>query len=118
MLMHHAYAQLNSIAWSRDMDNFSVNQNLATIGTNHTIQDVHERRFTCTVLAHKRMYLALTHREIDVIVGDNAGPCLADVTHFDRVGNGWFLYRFYHCAFLHMFSNSPVRTDLSRPVSS
>src|SRR5260370_3985931 len=48
------------------------------------VDDVHQRRLAGAVLADQRVDLARAHRQVDVVVGDDARPSLRDPTQVKR----------------------------------
>ena len=118
VLMHHTNFQANSITRPGDVRELPVDVNLTAIGVNKTVENVHQRSFTCAVLAHQGMDLALADLEIDMIVSNDAGPGLGDVTHLH---SKWYS-NLFSCShgrtFLHRRSPSlilfPVRRGYRR----
>jgi hypothetical protein len=53
------------------------------VGTLHAVQDLHQRRLACTVLAADRMDFALLDREVDVVIRNNTRKTLCDPNQFD-----------------------------------
>ncbi|GAC1470889.1 MAG: hypothetical protein PVSMB5_18980 [Ktedonobacteraceae bacterium] len=84
MLVDHTNAQTDSVAWATDLRNLPVNQNLATIGMDQAIEDIHERGFSGAIFAHQRVYLTLAYRQVHMVAGHNAGPGLIDIAHLHR----------------------------------
>src|SRR4029077_6808867 len=47
------------------------------------VNDVHQRRFAGAVLADQGVDLARAHGQVDVVVGDHAGPRLRDAAQVE-----------------------------------
>ena len=101
VLVHHTDFQANGIARTGYVCELAINVNLTAIRVNKTIENVHQRRFTCTILAYQSMNLAFTHLEIDMIVGNDAGPGFSDVAHLHCKRIGLLLGCSLKCAFQH-----------------
>ena len=118
VLMHHTNFQANSITRPGDVRELPVDVNLTAIGVNKTVENVHQRSFTCAVLAHQCMDLALADLEIDMIVSNDAGPGFSDVTHLHSKWYGNLFSCSHSRTFLHRRSPSlilfPVRRGYRR----
>src|SRR5216683_1440038 len=79
VLMHHTNMQPDSIAWPRDVRNLAIDQDFTTIGVNQSIEDIHQGSFAGSVFPNQCMNLTLTHLEIDMVVGNDTGPCFGKV---------------------------------------
>src|SRR5215469_420623 len=101
VLVHHTYFQMNGIAWPGYMRELPIDINLTTIRMNKTVENVHQRSFTGAILADQCVDLALTHLEIDMIVGNDAGPGFGDVTHLHSKWSGLLLVWSLKRTFLH-----------------
>ena len=88
MLVHHADAEPDGVARAGDVDGLPVDHDLARVGVNQAVQDVHKGRLARAVLAHKGMDLAMADAEVDVIVGEHARKLLGDAAHVDRERTG------------------------------
>jgi hypothetical protein len=65
--MHHTYTQANGIARAADTNHAPVDQDLAAIGTNQAVEDIHERGLARAILAHERMHLGPPQIKVDVV---------------------------------------------------
>ena len=86
VLMHHADAEGDGVARTRDLRGVAIDDNLAGIGLQQAVEDVHQGGFARAVLADKGVDFAAPHLEADVVVGQHARPALGDVAHLDGVG--------------------------------
>ncbi len=84
MLVDHADAKPDGVAGAGDLCLCAVDEDLAGVGVNEPVQDVHQRALAGSVLPHQRVDLAGAYRQVDVIVGDHPGPGLGDAAHVDR----------------------------------
>src|SRR5712692_3025724 len=84
MLVDHTDGKHDGGAGARDLCRCAVDEDLAGVGVNEPVQDVHQRALAGPVLPHQRVDLARAHREVDVIIGDDARPGLGDAAHVDR----------------------------------
>ena len=83
VLVHHADAGLHRVAWPGEVLNLIVQQDLAGVGLQKAVEDVHQGRLACAVLAEQAVDLAGLHDEVDVIVGDKRTERLRDATKFE-----------------------------------
>ena len=60
-----------------------VHEDLAAVGPVEPVEDVHQRRLACTVLAEECMHFATADVEGDAVVRDDAWELLADVPHLE-----------------------------------
>ena len=78
VLMHHADAGGDGVARRLERSNGAIDGDGALVRRLLAIEDLHQRRLARTVLAHDRVHRAVAHREVDVVVGDDAGEPLGD----------------------------------------
>ncbi len=83
MLMDHADAVPDGIAWALHRRRLALDQDLAGVRVNQAVKNVHQRALAGAVFADERMDLALTNCQIDVIVGDNTWEDLDNAAHLD-----------------------------------
>ena len=83
VLVHHADALRDSVARAADACRLAVDQDLAGIRMDEPVEDVHQGALARSVLSDEGMDLAGADREVDVIVGDHAGPGLGDAVHLE-----------------------------------
>ncbi len=81
VLVYHTNMKPDGIAWPSNVRNLPVDENLTTIRVNQSIEDIHQGSFAGSVFANEGMDLALTYLEIDLIVGNDTGPCFGNVAH-------------------------------------
>src|ERR1700730_3044357 len=83
VLVDHADAERDGVPWAANSRRRAVDQDLTGIRMDEPIEDVHQRALARAVLTYERMDLTRAHGEIDVVVGDDAGPGLGDASHLD-----------------------------------
>ena len=89
VLKHHADAQTARLLRVADVDHLAVEANLARIGLDRAVDDLHQRGFARAVLAQHRVNFAGLHRQADGIVGHHSGVALGDVGKLQAgVGHG------------------------------
>jgi len=82
VLMHHADAARDRFGRIVDGDRLAVDTDLAGVGCDQAVKDVHERRLPGAVLAEERVDLAPAHGERDVVVRQRPGGiALRDAAH-------------------------------------
>ena len=81
--MHHADAVPDGVARPLHRHRRALDQNLAPVGADQAIQNVHQGALAGAVLADQGVDLALADLEVDVVVGDHAGKDLGDAPEFD-----------------------------------
>src|SRR5579883_587108 len=89
VLMHHADAKRNGVAWARDVRQLAIDIDFTGIWAQQTVEDVHQRGFAGAVLADQRVNLPLLHSEAHIIVGNDPWPCFTYIAHLD--GDGSFI---------------------------
>src|SRR5437660_11953070 len=62
----------------------SIEPNGAGVSLDHSAEDLHQRRFSGSVLANQRHNFALVDFQIYLFQRDNAGKALADSGHFEK----------------------------------
>ena len=88
MLEHHADAQPAGARRIGDDGLHPLPQDLAGIGVQHAVDDLHQRGFAGAVLAQQRMDLARLQDEIDAVVRQTARKALGDAAQFKPVRRG------------------------------
>jgi hypothetical protein len=87
VLVHHADPVLDGVSWATDPDWLIVQEDLAVVGLQQTIEDVHQGRLASPVLTEQRVDLARLDREVDVVVGDEVAETLGDAAQFESQRN-------------------------------
>ncbi len=82
MLEHHTDAQLSGRRRTADLDGLAVPQNLALIGFDHTVDDLHQGGFTRAILPQHGMNLPRQDREGNIVVGYHRRIGLGDIAKF------------------------------------
>ena len=85
MLVHHSDAKAVGIIWVFEMHHFAVFLNDALFRLVHAEQNAHQRGFSRTVFAQKRMDLALFELQRYIVVRNDARELLGDAAHLDDV---------------------------------
>ena len=86
LLMHQPDAERMRPLRRGDLDGPAIDQDLAAIGPEDTVDNVHQRRLAGSVLAHQRMHLALAEREADTVERTHRAEILADIADFEGEG--------------------------------
>ncbi len=86
MLEHHADACGNRGLAVRDRSLLTLDENLAGVCFVEPIQDRHQRRLACTILADNAVDRAGHHADRDVLVGLNGAKGFGDAFEFDGGG--------------------------------
>ena len=76
MLVHHANPQLQRPARALDGDRVALDGNGPLVGLVEPVEDAHEGGLAGAVLSHDGVNLPAVDRQIDTIVGDDAGEAL------------------------------------------
>ena len=84
VLMHHADTQSDGVARTADVHVFAVDVDLTRVRRDQAVEDVHQSRLACAVLAYQGVNLTLTDAEVHLVVGEHAGELLGDAAHVDR----------------------------------
>ena len=79
VLVDHADAQVDGLAGALDVDGRAVDEDLAGVGGEQPVGDVHQRRLAGAVLAEQGDDLAAVNVERDVVVREDARESLGDV---------------------------------------
>ena len=66
-------------------DLLSLIEHLALIGNVSTVDNLHQRGFTCAVLAADHVYLAGPNLQFNAVQRTHAGKYLDDVPHFQYI---------------------------------
>ena len=83
MLMHHADAGPNGVPGPLEADRLAIDLDLARIGLDQAVENIHQCAFAGAVLADERVDLPGKDREVDAVIGQDAGELLYDATHFN-----------------------------------
>ena len=86
MLEHHADAQALRVAGVLDGDLLAFPDDLAFVGLDHAVDDLHQRAFAGAVFAQQRVDLVALDGERDVVVGQAAGILLGHAGHRAAAG--------------------------------
>jgi hypothetical protein len=78
VLVHHPDARADRVARAADVHRPAIDQDLALVGLQQAVQDVHEGRLAGAVLAEQSVDLARLDGQVDVIVGDQITEALRD----------------------------------------
>ena len=78
MLKHHADAQRPRLRGSGERRLAAEPVQLAVVGLNESVSDLHEGRFAGTILAQQGVNLRRMQVEVDVVVGDEGAVELGD----------------------------------------
>ena len=82
MLVDHADAGGDGVAWARELNRLLVNQDLAGVGLIKPIEDVHQGGLACAVLTQQAKNLAIAHLEADVVVSEHTRKALGYTPKF------------------------------------
>ena len=83
VLMHHADAEFDGVFGSRDFDRLPIDQDLALVGFVQAVDHVHQGALAGAVFAQQSQNFAFAQREVDIVVGENAGEAFGDAAHFE-----------------------------------
>src|SRR5690606_21828917 len=78
VLVHHADAGRDAVAWPAEADWLAVDQDLALVGPIEAGEDVHHRRLAGAVLAEQAEHLAGADLQVDAGIGDVFTETLGD----------------------------------------
>ncbi|BCB85299.1 hypothetical protein Psuf_026120 [Phytohabitans suffuscus] len=81
--MDHADARVDRVAGAADLHRLVVDQDLALVGLEQAVEDVHERRLAGAVFAQEGVDLPWLHRQVDVVVGDQVTEPLGDAAQLE-----------------------------------
>src|SRR5262249_58943661 len=88
VLVDHADAALDGVAWGAQDDPLAGDANLAFVRAIEPAQDVHERGLAGPVLPEERQHFTRIDDEVDPGVGQRAGKDLDDAAELDeRLGS-------------------------------
>ena len=85
MLVDHADAQRISVVGVLDTDLLAILFDHAFLRLVQAEQDAHQSRLSCTVFAQKRMDLALSELQGNIIICDDTRELLGDVQHLNGI---------------------------------
>ncbi len=83
VLVHHADAGRDRVARTADLHRLVVDQDLALVGLEQPVEDVHQRRLAGAVLAEQGMDLAGLDGQGYVVVGHEVAEALGDAAQFE-----------------------------------
>ena len=86
VLVDHADAGLDGIAWRRERDRFAFDQDSAAFLAVQASQDVHQGALAGPILTQQSMDLTLAQLEIHMVVRQYAREALDNAGHLDRAG--------------------------------
>ncbi|CAB4873538.1 unannotated protein [freshwater metagenome] len=81
MLVDNPDSIVHCRAGRRDVDLLAIDLDPTCVGLLHTRQDADECRLTCPVFTEETVHPTRANIERDVVVGDDAGEDLSDVSH-------------------------------------
>ena len=84
VLLDHGDAQLHGVLGGMDGLLLAVDQDLAFVGAVEAVEHLHDGALARAVFAQQRQDLALADLHGDVLVGDDLGEVLADISEFDK----------------------------------
>ena len=84
VLMHHPDAVLDRRLGRAELDRVSVEEDLPLVGRVQPVEDVHQRRLACAVLAEQRVHLAVDEVEVHSVVGEHPGESLRDPAQLEE----------------------------------
>ena len=85
LLIDHCDAHFEGILHGMRADLLSLIEHLALIGNVSTVDNLHQRGFTCAVLAADHVYLAGPNLQFNAVQRTHAGKYLDDVPHFQYI---------------------------------
>jgi hypothetical protein len=83
VLVDHPDARRHRVAWSVEVDNLSVENDLALVGVVQPEQHVHERGLPCAVLAEQRVDLPRLDDEVDGVACGQTAEALGDAPQLE-----------------------------------
>ena len=83
MLVHHADPHADRLARRVDVHRLAAEEDLALVGLQQPVEDVHERRLARPVLPEQGVHLAAAHVEIDAVVRDQRAEALGDALQLE-----------------------------------
>ena len=83
MLVHHADPVGDGVGRAAEPHGLAPQQDLARVGLVQPEHRVHQRALAGPVLAEQAVDLTLVEREVDVLVGDDAGEGLGEAPHLE-----------------------------------
>src|SRR6266567_4533448 len=91
MLMHHADAELDCVLRRADVGDVAVVCDLARVGADEAVDDVHEGRLAGPVFPQQRVDLTPFDGQVHRVIGSEAAEGLDDPSELER----WFSYPVY-----------------------
>ena len=86
MLVNHSDSGIDRVLGRHHGHRFASDADLALVGDQHPIQDLHQGGLSRAILPHHRMNIPFPHGQINPVVGYHARKTLGDLKQFD--GNG------------------------------
>src|SRR5208283_1462498 len=83
VLVDHAYPGGQGVAGVVESDDLAVDENLAHVGLQEPVEDVHQRRLAGSVLAEQGVDLARLNGEVDAVIGNEAAKTFCDPTQLE-----------------------------------
>ena len=80
-LVDHANAQRNGILRAVDHNRLAIDQDFTFIPLVETIEDLHQGTLSRAILAQQRVDFPWLHRQVNLIVGQDAGKALGNLLH-------------------------------------
>ena len=77
----------DGVARALDLHRLAVDQDLALVGLEQPVEDVHQGRLARAVLAEQGVDLAGLDGQVDVVVGDQVAEALGDAAQFESQRN-------------------------------
>ena len=68
--MHHPDSGVDCVLGGPEVRRCAVDSDVAFVGADHPVDDLHQRRFSGPVLSHDGVNLTRGDRQLDVIVGN------------------------------------------------
>ncbi len=84
LLVDHPDAQADGVPGRADVDALAFDVDFPFVGIVDTVEDVHQGGLAGTVLAQQGVDFPGAHRQVHVVVGQDAGETLDNATHFHR----------------------------------
>ncbi|MMZ66351.1 hypothetical protein D1872_288400 [compost metagenome] len=82
--MNHTYPQLDRLIGVINLNRFPTDLNRTFIRLIQAKQNIHQSRFTGTILAEQSMNLPFTQRQTNRIICHNAGKTFCDLLQLDN----------------------------------
>ena len=83
MLVYHADTQFDGLGWVPDLGGLAVDQDLSFVAWEHSVQDIHKRRFAGTVFPQQGMDFSLPDGKVHMVKGAEASEPFGDTAHLN-----------------------------------